>query len=94
MLVIFGNSSGNAPAIDPSLLASKGSLFLTRPTLMTYNAKKEDMQRSANRVFEMLRDNIIKPNIGNEYSLSDIVEVHKTLESRKTKGSIVLKNNY
>ena len=94
MLVIFGNSSGNAPAVDPSLLASKGSLFLTRPTLMTYNARKEDLQKSANRVFEMLRDGIIKPNIGNEYLLSEIIEVHKALEGRATKGSIVLKNTY
>ena len=61
---------------------------------MTYNEKKEDMQKSANRVFEMLRDDIIKPNIGNEYLLSEIIEVHKALESRATKGSIVLKNTY
>ncbi len=94
MLVIFGNSSGNAPAIDPSLLASKGSLFLTRPSLMTYNERKEDMDHSANRVFEMLKSNIIYPNIGEEYLLSDIVDVHKALENRETKGSIVLKNNY
>ena len=94
MLVIFGNSSGNAPAIDPSLLASKGSLFLTRPTLMTYNAKWDDMVRSANRVFDMLKNNIIKANIGAEYSLSNVVEVHKSLESRATKGSIVLKNDH
>ena len=51
------------------------------------------MQKSANRVFEMLRDDIIKPNIGNEYLLSEIIEVHKALESR-LQGSIVLKNTY
>ena len=45
MLVIFGNSSGNAPAIDPGLLASKGSLFLTRPSLMTYNAEENNMTK-------------------------------------------------
>ena len=61
---------------------------------MTYNADKKDLQKSANRVFEMLRDSIIRPNIGNEYSLSEIIKVHKELESRSTKGSIVLKNNY
>ena len=94
MLVVFGNSSGNAPAIDPSLLAAKGSLFLTRPTLMTYNAKWQDMQNSANRVFKMLQDNIIKSNIGGEYLLSDIVKIHENLENRNTKGSIVLKNDY
>ncbi len=94
MLVIFGNSSGNAPPIDPSILASKGSLFLTRPTLMTYNSKESDMHKSAKRVFEMLRSDSIRANIGNEYLLSDIVNVHKALENRETKGSIVLKNNY
>ena len=94
MLVILGNSSGNAPAIDPSLLASKGSLFLTRPTLMTYNAKKKIYKKVLIEFLKMLRDNIIKPNIGSEYLLSEIVKVHKALEGRATKGSIVLKNNY
>ena len=94
MLVVFGNSSGNAPSIDPSLLASKGSLFLTRPTLMTYNAKWKDMQKSASRVFEMLEANVIKPNIGGEFLLSEVVKAHKSLEGRVTKGSIVLKNCY
>ncbi len=94
MLVIFGNSSGNAPPIDPSLLASNGSLFLTRPTLMTYNANESDLNKSANRVFQMLENKVISPNIGNIYDLSDIVEVHKALENRETKGSIILKNNY
>jgi NADPH2:quinone reductase len=94
MLVIFGNSSGNAPPIDPSLLAAKGSLFLTRPTLMTYNANREDMQKSADKVFKMLEANIIKPNLGKEYLLSEIVKAHKSLESRETKGSIVLRNDY
>ena len=88
MLVIFGNSSGNAPAIDPSLLASKGSLFLTRPTLMTYNAKWDDMVASAYRVFEMLKNNIIKSNIGAEYLLSNIVEVHKSLEVEQQKDQL------
>ena len=52
------------------------------------------MQNSANRVFEMLKKNIIKPNIGGEYLLSDIVKVHNSLERRETQGSIILKNNY
>ncbi len=94
MLVIFGNSSGGAPPIDTSLLASLGSLFVTRPTLMTYNATEKEMKKSAKRVFDMLASNVIKTNIGSEYPLSKIVEVHKDLENRKTKGSIVLKNDY
>ncbi|MEC6997586.1 MAG: quinone oxidoreductase [Pseudomonadota bacterium] len=94
MLVIFGNSSGNAPAIDPGLLASKGSLFLTRPSLMTYNAEENNMTKSANRVFDMLQSKTISPNIGKEYLLSDIVDVHKALENRETTGTVVLRNNY
>ena len=94
MLVIFGNSSGNAPAIDPGLLASKGSLFLTRPSLMTYNAEENNMTKSANRVFDMLQSKTISPNIGKEYLLSDIVDVHKVLENRETTGTVVLRNNY
>ena len=94
MLVLFGNSSGNSPAIDPSLLASKGSLFLTRPTLMTYCANRKDMINSSNRVFEMLSSSKISANIGGVYPLENIVNVHKLLEERSTSGSIVLENNY
>ena len=94
MLVLFGNSSGNSPSIDPAMLAAKGSLFLTRPTLMTYCSKREDMIKSSNRVFEMLSKAKIKTSIGGEYSLEEIVNVHRLLEDRKTKGAIVLKNNY
>ena len=61
---------------------------------MTYNAAEHDMKKSANRVFEMLKLGLIRGNIGKEYLLSDVVEVHNALENRKTKGSIVLKNNY
>lgn len=93
-MVVFGNSSGNCPPIDPSLLASKGSLFFTRPTLMDYGTKKEDLMQSSSRVFNMLLDKKIKLNINNAYKLSDVVNAHKELESRKTTGSIVMKNDY
>ena len=94
MLVLFGNSSGNSPAIDPGLLANKGSLFLTRPTLMTYCAARQDMEKSANRIFELLGKSAIKPAIGKVVPLSNIVQVHKDLEKRKTNGAVVLKNDY
>ena len=93
-MVVFGNSSGNCPPVDPSLLASKGSLFFTRPTLMTYGTKKKDLLHSSGRVFEMLSTNKIKLEINNSYSLSEVSKAHTDLELRKTYGSIVMKNNY
>ena len=93
-MVVFGNSSGNCPPIDPGLLASKGSLFFTRPTLMTYGTKKQDLMHSSSRVFNMLMEKKISLNINNSYKLSDVVYAHKDLENRKTTGSIVMGNDY
>ena len=93
-MVVFGNSSGNCPPIDPGLLASKGSLFFTRPTLMTYGTKKEDLFHSSNRVFKMISTNKIQLEINTSYKLSDVSKAHADLESRKTFGSIVMKNDY
>ncbi len=93
-MVVFGNSSGNCPPIDPGLLASKGSLFFTRPTLMTYGTKKEDLFHSSNRVFEMISTNKIQLEINTSYKLSDVAKAHADLELRKTIGSIVMKNDY
>ena len=93
-MVVFGNSSGNCPPIDPGLLASKGSLFFTRPTLMNYGTKKQDLMHSSSRVFNMLMEKKINLKINTSYKLSDVVFAHKDLENRKTIGSIVMKNNY
>ena len=93
-MVVFGNSSGNCPPIDPGLLASKGSLFFTRPTLMTYGTKKEDLSHSSSRVFDMLSKNKVSLTINASYNLSDVVNSHRDLEARKTTGSIIMKNNY
>jgi NADPH2:quinone reductase len=93
-MVVFGNSSGNCPPIDPGLLALKGSLFFTRPTLMTYGTKKQDLIHSSSRVFNMLIEKKISLNINTSYKLSEVVSAHKDLENRKTTGSIVMKNNY
>ena len=93
-MVVFGNSSGNCPPIDPGLLASKGSLFFTRPTLMTYGTKKKDLLHSSGRVFEMVSTNKIKLEINSSYNLSEVSKAHNDLELRKTFGSIVMKNDY
>lgn len=93
-MVVFGNSSGNCPPIDPGVLAAKGSLFFTRPTLMNYGTKKEDLLHSSHRVFEMLSTNKIELKIDTSYKLSNVADAHKDLESRKTIGSIVMENDY
>ena len=90
LMVIFGNASGNAPPIDTGLLAAKGSLFLTRPTLMTYNAKREDLVESAQQLFNMVSNGKINISINARYSLKDAAQAHKDLESRKTTGSTLL----
>ena len=93
-MVVFGNSSGNCPPIDPGILASKGSLFFTRPTLMNYGTKSEDLLHSSNRVFEMLSTNKINLKINSSYALSEVAKAHNDLQLRKTIGSIVMKNDY
>jgi NADPH:quinone reductase len=90
MMVIFGNSSGNAPPIETGLLAAKGSLFLTRPTLMTYNAKREDLVNSADKLFKMVSSGKINVSINAKYALKDASQAHKDLENRKTTGSTLL----
>jgi len=89
-MVIFGNSSGNAPPIEPGLLAAKGSLFLTRPTLMTYNAKREDLVNSAQQLFTLVESGKINISINARYDLKDAAQAHIDLESRKTTGSTLL----
>ena len=91
LLVIFGNSSGNAPAIEPGLLAAKGSLYVTRPTLFNYNDTREKLMESANQVFSMVRNGKVSIKIGAKYGLKDAVQAHKDLEARKTSGRIILK---
>ena len=90
LLVIFGNSSGNAPPIDPGALAAKGSLYVTRPTLFSYNSTRERLVQSAEEVFKMIKNENISIKIGAKYALKDAVQAHKDLESRKTSGSRLL----
>jgi len=90
LLVIFGNSSGNAPPIDPGMLAAKGSLYITRPTLFSYNSTRERLIQSAEKVFKMIKNESISIKIGAKYALKDAVQAHKDLEGRKTSGSTLL----
>ncbi len=90
MLVSFGNASGPVPPFEPGILAQKGSLFFTRPTLMTYTAKHQDLLASANELFNMVRSGGVHVEINQTYPLSEAAQAHRDLEARKTTGSTIL----
>ncbi len=89
MFVSFGNASGAVPPFEPGLLAAKGSLFFTRPTLMTYCASAEEIRGSADALFFAVRGGL-KINVGKTMPLSEAAEAHRLLESRQTTGATVL----
>jgi NADPH2:quinone reductase len=90
MMVTFGQSSGSIPPVDLSILAQKGSLFLTRPSLMAYTAKRADLLAHAGDLFEVVTKGTVKIHFGQTYALKDVKQAHLDLENRKTKGSTVL----
>lgn len=90
MLVSFGNASGPPPAIEPALLGAKGSLFLTRPSLMDYTARREDLVASAQDLFEVVIGGAVKIEVRQTYPLSEAARAHRDLEARRTTGSTVL----
>lgn len=87
--VSFGNASGPIPAVDAGMLSQKGSLFFTRPTLMTYTAKSSDLAASARALFGAVK-NGVKIEVNQRYALKDAKQAHIDLEARKTTGSTVL----
>jgi NADPH2:quinone reductase len=90
MMVTFGNASGPVPPFEPAILAQKGSLFLTRPTLMTYTAKADDLQATAAELFDVVAAGHVKITVDQTYPLKDTAQAHRDLEGRKTTGSTVL----
>ncbi|MBW2452381.1 MAG: zinc-binding dehydrogenase, partial [Deltaproteobacteria bacterium] len=90
LLVSFGQASGPVPPIDPGILAAKGSLFLTRPSLMTYTAKRNDLLDSARELFAVIASGVVKVEISQTYPLSQAAQAQRDLEARKTTGSTVL----
>ena len=89
-MVSFGNASGPVPPVDLGLLAAKGSLFLTRPTLATYTAKREDLVASAEELFAAVLDGTVKIRVNQHWPLREAAEAHRALEGRRTTGSSVL----
>lgn len=90
MLVSFGQSSGKVDSFDPALLAAKGSLFLTRPSLMAYTARREDLLASAAELFAIVSAGAVKIEINQTYPLAEAAQAHRDLEARKTTGSTIL----
>ena len=90
MMVNFGNASGPVTQFNPGVLGQKGSLFLTRPSLMNYNAKREDLTASANELFEVVLSDAVKIEVNQTYPLAEAAQAHRDLEARKTTGSTVL----
>jgi NADPH:quinone reductase len=90
MMVLFGGSSGAAPAFDPILLTQKGSLFLTRPSLNHYIVTREELMARAEAVFGMIAARKLKLRIEHTYKLADAAQAHQDLEGRKTTGKLLL----
>jgi len=90
MMASYGNASGAVDPIPPGILAQKGSLFLTRPTLYDYTFDRADLESAAAELFEVVGNGKVKIEIGQRFALADAAEAHRALEARKTTGSTVL----
>jgi NADPH2:quinone reductase len=90
LMVSFGNASGPVDPIDPLVLAHKGSLFLTRPTLFDYIATRPELDQSAGELFEMVRSGKVTIEVKQRLPLKDAAEAHRALEARETSGSTIL----
>jgi NADPH:quinone reductase len=90
LLVSFGNASGPVDKFDVGLLAAKGSLYITRPTLGTYVAEEAALQANAADLFDVVKTGKVKIEVNQRYPLSEVVNAHRDLAARKTTGSTVL----
>ncbi|MHA1528597.1 MAG: quinone oxidoreductase family protein [Alphaproteobacteria bacterium] len=90
VMVTFGNASGKPDPVDPQVLAGKGSLFLTRPTLFTHIASRESCQARADELFAMVTSGKVEIRINQTYPLADVAQAHRDLEARKTTGTTIL----
>jgi NADPH2:quinone reductase len=90
MLVLFGQSSGVVPSVDPQVLSQKGSLFFTRPTLVHYIATREELQQRARALFDWIGSGQLRLRMEFEFPLRDVAEAHTSLTGRKTTGKVLL----
>ena len=91
MMVLFGQASGPVPPFELGTLAAKGSLFITRPTLFSYTAKRDDLVTTAQELFEVVSKGVVKIAVNQTYPLAEAAQAQRDLEARKTTGSTVLK---
>lgn len=90
LMVSFGNASGAVPPFNAGILSQKGSLFLTRPTLATYTASREDLVKAARELFAVVKSGKVKIHVNQTYPLREAAQAQSNLESRKTTGQTVL----
>ncbi len=90
LFVSFGNASGPIEAFNAGILAAKGSLYMTRPSLFHYTATRADLLETANDLFDVVKTGAVKIPVNHTYALKDAAQAHRDLEARKTTGSIVL----
>lgn len=90
LLALFGNASGPVDALNTGLLAAKGSLYVTRPTLISYTAVRAELVAAAAELFDLVLAGRVKVGARQSYALRDAAQAHRDLEARKTTGSTVL----
>jgi NADPH2:quinone reductase len=90
LMVSFGNASGPVQGLDLTVLSQKGSLFLTRPSIGTYMAKREDLEASAAELFEVVLSGQVSIEVSRTYPLAEAAQAHRDLEGRRTTGSVLL----
>ena len=90
LVVSFGNASGPVAPVNLGILSTKGSLYVTRPTLATHIASRADLVERSNSLFDIVKSGKVKIETTAKYKLADAQQAHKDLESRKTTGSVIL----
>jgi NADPH2:quinone reductase len=90
LMVTYGNSSGPVPAFAPLVLSQKGSLYITRPTLVHYTLTRDELLHRSTQLFEWVRAGKLKLRIGAEFPLERAADAHRALESRQTTGKVLL----
>lgn len=91
MMVTFGNASGPVPEIAPLLLAQKGSIFLTRPTMAHYMRTRDELLARTNDLFDWIQSGDLRVRIGAEFPLEQAADAHRALEGRQTTGKVLLR---
>jgi NADPH2:quinone reductase len=90
MMVSFGNSSGAVPPFAPGILAAKGSLYVTRPTLASYTRDAQELQRTTDDLFAVIASSAVKIHVNQRFKLADAAKAHEALHSRQTTGATIL----